>query len=389
MDKADYIKLQFIVFSLVAAAFTNIYITQPVLPVLQKEFHVDIISVSFSVSAVILGIALSNFFFGFLADIFPIHPIIFVGGISISILGIICFITHNFFIFIGSRFIQGIFIPTLTTCLAAYLARTLPLDKLNVVMGSYVSATVLGGLSSRLLGGLIHPPMHWRYAFLSAAVITLISTLTAVKLLPKNSSKNKGNPKQVISFTQLIKRADLLGIYLCAMGGFGIFSSVFNYLPYRLSSPPFNLSIQLTTILYLAYIVGIFTGPIAGKISNKIGGGNTLIAGSIVLGFALILLTYPHLIFIIMGLIITCAGFFTIHAAAVGCLNSKLSEGYGRANSIYVLFYYIGGWTGITISGYIYKHFGWFAMIFVLLIFLVIPIITGILETRSCHIKRH
>ena len=60
MADHSYFRLQLIVFALVSAAFTNIYITQPVLPVLQSEFSTDLVLVSFSVSAVIFGIAIAN-----------------------------------------------------------------------------------------------------------------------------------------------------------------------------------------------------------------------------------------------------------------------------------------------------------------------------------------
>ena len=73
MADYPYFRLQFTVFALVSASFTNIYITQPVLPVLQSEFAVDMVIVSFTVSAVILGIAISNLPFGFLADRMPVH----------------------------------------------------------------------------------------------------------------------------------------------------------------------------------------------------------------------------------------------------------------------------------------------------------------------------
>ena len=79
MAEQSYIKLQFIVFALVSAAFTNVYITQPVLPILQSEFQIDLVLASFSVSAVIFGIALSNLPFGHLADRVAIQPIILTG----------------------------------------------------------------------------------------------------------------------------------------------------------------------------------------------------------------------------------------------------------------------------------------------------------------------
>ena len=122
----SYFRLQIVVFALVSASFTNIYITQPVLPVLQSEFSADMVLVSLSVSAVILGIAISNLPFGFLADRFSIRPIICAGGILVAIGGLVCAITQELWILIGARFFQGIFIPALTTCLAAYLAKSLP-----------------------------------------------------------------------------------------------------------------------------------------------------------------------------------------------------------------------------------------------------------------------
>jgi len=381
MADTSYFRLQLIVFALVSASFTNIYITQPVLPVLQREFSADMVLVSFSVSAVILGIALSNLPFGFLADRLPIQPIILTGGLAVACGGLICALTDNLWVLIGARFFQGLFIPALTTCLAAYLAKTLPMERLNVVMGSYVAATVLGGLSSRLLGGWIHPPLHWRYAFVSAAVLILIATLVALRSLPRPTAKT-GQQADSIRFRDLLKRRDILLIYFCAAGSFALFSSIFNYLPFRLAAAPFNFSTEMTTLFYLAYVVGIFMGPTAGKLSNRFGSGNTLIAGSAVLGFALTLILLPSIYAVSAGLLIQCAGFFTIHAAAVGTLNRKLAGGQGRANALYVMFYYLGGWVGITVCGFAYKQGGWSAVVSVCLLLLIIPICAGIVERK-------
>jgi YNFM family putative membrane transporter len=382
MADTSYFRLQFIVFALVSASFTNIYITQPVLPVLQHEFAADMVLVSLSVSAVILGIAISNLPFGFLADRLPIHPIILTGGILVALGGLVCAVTKDLWVLIAARFLQGLFIPALTTCLAAYLAKVLPAARLNVVMGSYVSATVLGGLGGRLLGGWIHPPLHWRYAFVSASILILIATFTAFRWLPRSSIENK-RQQIAVSYWELLKRWDLLLIYFCATGSFLIFSSVFNYLPFRVAAPPFRFSTELTTLLYLVYIVGIFMGPTAGRTSNRFGSGNTLLGGTAVLGVSLMLILLPSIVAVVLALLGICAGFFTIHATAVGTLNRKLSSGQGRANALYVLFYYMGGWFGITLSGFAYKQGGWSAVIYICLFFLVIPLSAGIGERKN------
>jgi MFS transporter, YNFM family, putative membrane transport protein len=379
MGEPSHLRLQLIVSLLVSASFTNIYITQPILPVLQHEFSADTVVVSFTVSAVVLGIAIANLPFGSLADRLPIHPIILTGGVLVASGGLVCALTKNLWLFIGARFVQGLFIPALTTCVAAYLARTIPPARLNVVMGSYVSATVLGGLGGRLLGGWIHPPLHWRYAFVSASVLILAATLVAFRSLPRTSAA-AGGPRDAIGFLALLKRWELLRIYLCAAGGFSLFSSVFNYLPFRLTGAPFHFSTQLTTLLYLSYVVGIFMGPTAGRISNRYGSANALLAGSVVLGGSLALIALPSVPAVVLGLLGICAGFFTVHAAAVGLLNRRLTSGQGRANALYVLFYYVGGWLGITGSGFAYTSGGWSAVISVCALLLLIPLSAGMSE---------
>ena len=157
---------------------------------------------------------------------------------------------------------------------------------------------------------------------------------------------------------------------------------MFNYLPFRLAAPPFNFSTEMTTLLYLTYIVGIFMGPLAGKISNRIGSGNTLIGGSLVLGAALTLILLPSITGVVLGLLGICAGFFSIHAAAVGALNRMLAGGQGKANALYVMFYYLGGWVGITVCGIAYKHAGWRAVVFICIFLLIIPAGTGVWERK-------
>lgn len=73
----------------------------------------------------------------------------------------------------------------------------------------------------------------------------------------------------------------------------------------------------------------------------------------------------------------------SLHSTAVGSLNRKLSSGQGRANALYVLFYYMGGWLGITLSGFAYKQGGWSAVIYICLFFLVIPLSAGIGERKN------
>lgn len=236
-DHPPILLLQGLVFSLVAAAFTTIYMTQPVLPIIQAEFGVDETVASLTVSGVILGIAMSNLPFGALADAFPIRPIILVGGTVISLSSLICFGTRELYPLIAARCVQGVFIPAITTCLAAYLSSTLPRENLNTVMGAYIAATVAGGLGGRLIGGWVHSPSEWRLGFLSSGALVAAATLAAVLILPDEKPIRVTGKRPAARVSALVRQGRIWGCLAVSFSAFYVFSSVFNYLPFYLSAP--------------------------------------------------------------------------------------------------------------------------------------------------------
>ena len=373
--------LQASVFALVSAAFTTIYITQPVLPVIQQSYRVSPSQASMTISAVIFGITLANLPFGALADRWPIRPIILVGGLMVVGGNTVCALTHPFQGLVAARFVQGLFIPALTTCLAAFLSRHLPPERLNVVMGTYVSATVAGGLGGRLLGGLFYPTVSWRWAFVAAAVLVAVACGAAWHWLPRENAPQE-RPSATLGFLQLLVQPPLLKNYLVAFSAFFVFSSIFNYLPFYLSGPLFNAPTHTITLMYLAYLMGIVMGPLSGQLSNRFGNGRTMAVGAITFGLSLGATLYPSLAVVIIGLVGICAGFFTVHAAAAGWLNRHLVSSRGRANSLYVLFYYAGGSCGITASGMAYERLAWPGVVGIGALMLLVPLWIGLRGLR-------
>jgi YNFM family putative membrane transporter len=375
----DRFPLQAVVFFLAAAAFSTVYITQPVLPVLADEFGADPARVSLTVSAVVLGMAISILPIGILADRLPVHRILLAGGLVVTACSLVAALTGTLWILIAMRFMQGLFVPTLTTCLVAYLARTLPAEKLNVVMGSYISATVAGGLGGRLLGGWLHPPAHWRYAFVSAAALVLIATLIAVLRL-REPAPAAPHASTGFGLAAMLRRRDLQHLFLVAFASFFVFASVFNFLPFYLAAPPLSVPVQWITALYLSYVLGIVVGPVAGGLSNRFGNGITMAGGAVVVVLGLLLSLAPSLIAVGTALATVCAGYFAMHTSAVGALNQKLTSGRGRANALYVLFYYLGGWCGITASAFVYTHHGWPGVMALCAVMLAVTILAGLAE---------
>jgi YNFM family putative membrane transporter len=338
------------------------------------------------VSAVIFGIALATLPFGLFVDRFPARPILLAGGTLASLCGLLCAATKSFPLLVGARFLQGVLVPSLTTCLVVFLVRRLPAERLNVAMGAYVSATVAGGLGGRLLAGFIHPPLHWRYAFVTSSALLLVATLDAARWLPRDEESPPAAGGEA-GFAALLSRADLLRIFSVGAAAFGAFSSIFNYLPFHLAEPPFLLPTQWITMLYLSYLVGVGIGPVAGRMGNRFGNGVTMAAGAAAFAGSVLLSLIPSLVAIAASLAGVCAGFFVVHSAAVGALNRKISGSRGRANSLYVLFYYLGGTAGISASGQAHHWAGWHGVVALVACFLLVPFAAGILEARADRMR--
>jgi len=377
--------MQAVVFALVATTFLTIYVTQPVLPVLKEEFGVTPGIASLTVSAVVLGIALANLPFGVLADRFPIRPIVLGGGTVVALTSFACALAENIGLLVAARFLQGLFIPSMTTCLAAYLSRALPPERLAVVMGWYVSATVAGGLGGRLLGGFVFPAEHWRLAFVAAGALVGSTVLAALRWLPREPPRSAPSPEPA-GFIALLARQELLRLFAVGFFAFFVFSAMFNYAPFYLSGAPLHLSVRVITLLYLAYLVGIAAGPFSGTLTRRVGTGFTLIAGCALFGFSIALTLVPFLPVIAASLAGICGGFFAMHAAAVGSLNGRLTGSRGRANSIYVLLYYLGGAAGISAGGAAYARWGWHGTAAVGGLALLVPLSVGIAE--ALHERR-
>src|SRR5439155_46083 len=160
-----------------------------------------------------------------------------LSGALVALTSFACALTGNIGLLVAARFLQGLFIPSMTTCLAAYLSRALPPDRLAVVMGWYVSATVAGGLGGRLLGGFVFPAEHWRLAFVAAGALVGGAVVAALRWLPREPRRSAPSP-EAAGFLALLARQELLRMFAVGFFAFFFLSAMFDYAPFYLSRQP-------------------------------------------------------------------------------------------------------------------------------------------------------
>ena len=345
-------------FIIVFSAFTTIYITQPILPAISRNFDTSPFQASLSISLLLAGITLGSIPSGILSEKYPVSYLAFVGSALLIICDVVCAFTSNLSVLVTSRFLQGFLIPFLTSAIAASLSRTV--REKNIVRGIawYVTATILGGMCGRVIGGIANSVNYWQTSFLLSGCLILFSCLFIRHLVPKSSGR-KNKKKERITYREIFLDTKIRISLICAFFGQAIFSAVFNTLPFRLDSPQYNISSDIVSLIYCVYIIGLVVGPLAGYSTVRCGSRRTLSAGVVILFISIWVLKGQEMFHIIIGLSGICFGFFTIHTTATARLNRKIERGLGQANSLYMIFYYLGAFCGSIWAILVFELTNW------------------------------
>jgi YNFM family putative membrane transporter len=132
-----------------------------------------------------------------------------------------------------------------------------------------------------------------------------------------------------------------------------------SWIPYLLSAPPYALSTGAIAWFYASYVAGIFTAPLAGRLSARLSRRLLMAGGLAVALTGLALTALPSRAGIFAGTIVLCIGMFTAQAIAPAYVNVVARKGKGGASALYAVFYYVGAVLGSTLPGIAFERYGW------------------------------
>ncbi|WP_445505545.1 MFS transporter [Niallia sp. 03091] len=351
----------FIIFLSVTNAFIIIYGPQPILPLFMKEFGVSMSTASLSISLTIIGIVFSSLFLAAFSDKWDRKKVVLISNILLIIPNAALIFTHSFFWLLVFRFFQGTLITGVTTILMTYASEEFPKKNKGMVLATYVSATLLGGLLGRVLCGFMTEHFNWEsFFFITTIMTTLISLLIYFCLSDSTNQVKTG--KQ--NFMDHFKNLPLLSTFFIGFSHFFSFVGLFNYLPFYASQDPFNYSVTQTSLLYLTYIWGIASSLITGMVSNRFGRRGTIAFGHLVGASGILITLIPSPYTLIIGASILVLGQFCSQSSVTAYITDVVSHSKGAATSLYQCFFYLGGSLGAWLPGILWRHFDWSGVVF-------------------------
>lgn len=364
-DAPEYKRIKFALFVAGFVTFAQLYETQVLLPNISKSFAIPPATASLTVSLATLALAIAMFFVGPSSERLGRRPIVLISLLSTSVIGVALAFSPTWHILMIGRFLQGLALAGLPAVATAYLAEEISPKYLPQAAGSYVAGTAIGGMLGRIISGIISNFVDWHVTIGIMGAVGMLLTGLVWALLPVQSGFIRAEPglKALLHNTKaVLTEPGMAVLFLVAGTALGAYQSIFNMVPYRLTSAPYLLATWLVSMIYLVNLFGSFSATAAGKLASRFGRRAVApIAGLIFLVGALATLARP-LWAVLAGLIIFTIGFFAVHSVAAGWVTARAVAGVGatgQASSAYSIVYYAGGSFFGTISGLCWSFWGW------------------------------
>jgi YNFM family putative membrane transporter len=348
-----------------AAAFLDLYSTQPLLPLLTRTFGASTFEAGLTITAPTVAVAIFAPFIGRLADRLGLRRVIVLSVWTLTVATALAATSHNLQQLIFWRFVQGIATPGIFASTVAYIHEVWPPSHAGRATAAYMTGTILGGFTGRAVSGLVAADVSWQASFVALAILTGAVAVAVTLWLPREPAKPAAHGATAGrgSIGHLFRNRRLIAT--CGVGFSVLFSQVamFTYVTFHLAAPPYSLSTVALGWLFVVYLVGAVVTPFAGR-WNDFYGHRTGIALAMAVGGAGALLTLvPWLPAIVAGLALCATGVFTAQATTSSYIGAVTASDRALAVGLYSTFYYSGGSVGGALPSIFWSTGGWTACV--------------------------
>jgi YNFM family putative membrane transporter len=346
------------------AVFAMLYEPQVLLPELSRDFGVSPAASTLSVSVSTAGLAVGLLVLGPVSDRRGRTALLHGSLAASTLLSVGLVLAPVWGVLLVLRALQGFTLAGLPAVGVAYLREELHPSVSSRAIGLFVGGNAIGGLSGRVLGGVLADVGGWRTAAAGIAALALACTVAVRVLLPPSRRFVPTRSEAPLARQLLAAVTDpvLVGLYGVAALLMAGFVAVYNAGTFRLEAEPYRLSPSVAGLVFLTYLLGSASSPTAGSLADRAGRRLVVpLAVAVMAGGVALTLVGPLAGFV-AGLAVLTVGFFAAHGVASGWVAARASLGgrpVGQAASLYSFWYYVGSSVGGTLAGRAWEAARW------------------------------
>jgi len=344
------------------AVITNIYCTQPILPLIAAGLQVNITTVDLVAAAALLGFSTGLALLLPLGDRFDRRKLVLTQIVLALVFAATAAVAPGIWALIAASFALGIVscVPQQLVPFAAVMS--LPSERGRNV-GTVVSGIMVGILVGRTIAGAIGAAWGWRAVYGVEAAFMVPVFIAAAALLPKGvPSTNLSYGRLLASLWPLvrdnrpIRESMIIQALLWAC-----FNAFWVNLAALLKSGPWHLGSAWAGGFGIIGAAGAFAASLGGNATDRVGFRKVIGASIVIATLAYVLLSgaATSLTLLIVGVIVLDIG---VQSGLVSNQTRAFSvdpKAQGRINSLYMTATFFGGAVGATVSGWLMSRFGW------------------------------
>lgn len=362
----EFMRVTAALFSAGLATFALLYCVQPILPILSHDFGISPASSSLSLSVSTAMLAVGLLFTGPISDAVGRKPVMVVALMLAATLTIASSLTTSWHGILVMRALVGLALSGVAAVAMTYLSEEIDPMYVAFAMGLYISGNSIGGMSGRLISGVLTDLFSWRITLGGIGVIALIAAIVFWRILPPSSHFRASSLRPRTLLINFRLHWHDKGLPLLFVEGFllmGVFVTLFNYIGYRLMATPYNISQAFVGLLSLVYLTGTFSSPKAGSLTLRYGRGPVFMVSTGLMLLGLLVTLFSSIWLIFVGMLIFTSGFFAAHSVASSWIGRRAKRAKGQASALYLFFYYVGSSIAGTSGGFFWHHYGWFGLV--------------------------
>ncbi|HEY1398806.1 MAG TPA: MFS transporter [Roseateles sp.] len=350
-----------------AVCVSNVYLAQPLLDSLAKDFNVAPAAIGAVVTATQVGSVLALLLIVPLGDRYARARLMRLQLIGLVLALLAVAMAGSYLLLMGAMVLVGALGTAMTQGILAYAASAAAAHERGRVVGATQGGVVIGLLLARVWAGGVADLLGWRGVYLASAVLVAGIGLVAWRRFPMlPASPSSLSYPQLVGSTLALLRTDrvllrrgILGLLL-----FAAFNVFWSALSLPLTAAPYSLSHSAVGAFGLLGAVGALAAGRAGRWVDR---GRSRQASAVALLLMLVAWaplagTRWSLWWLIAGVVVLDLGCQALHVTNQALILRGPAESHGRLIACYMLFYAVGSGAGAVASTMVYGWGGWMAV---------------------------
>lgn len=343
-----------------AAAFivtADVRVINPLLPIIAHEFHTDIGSTGFIVTAYTIPYGLFQLVYGPLGDYIGKLKIMTMAMAFFAVGTAICAAAPSLAILDLLRFLTGVAAAAVIPLSLAYIGDNFPYEQRQAAIGQFLTAVALANILSTSLGGIAGDVLSWRLIFLLYGLVS-VGIFWAFWLATRGLSDQVKHDSKLFTlasfkpYGQLISkpapRLVIIAVFIEGVFFFGGFAYLGGFLKHRYDLPYWAIGLMLAGF----GLGGLFYSRAVKWLVRRFGENGLMLYGGFLscLCFLIIALVGSWELFIGVDILLGL-GYYMLHSTLQTKATELSPEARGTAVSLFAFSLFWGQGTGAAVLG--------------------------------------